>query len=85
MDISKIFSTGNRANSLFPSKPTDFAIYGDTILSPCDGRVILVVDTVHTNIPGQVNTKWVHGNHVFIQASNYRVFMAHFIKNKILV
>jgi hypothetical protein len=85
MDISKLYPTGNRAKGMMPANVTDYAIYRDTILSPCTGKVIKVCDTVHTNLPGHVNRAWVHGNHMVIQSNGYRVFLAHFIKEKIFV
>jgi murein DD-endopeptidase MepM/ murein hydrolase activator NlpD len=85
MDISKLYSNGNRATGIMPMDVKDYAIYSDTVLSPCSGKVIRVVDTVHTNLPGQYNIKNVHGNHVIIQAKGYRVFLAHFIKGKVFV
>ncbi len=85
MDISKLYSFENRADGIMPSNVKDYAIYGDTVLSPSDGKVILVMDTVHTNIPGYFNIRNVHGNHVIIQAKGYRVFLAHFIKKHVFV
>ena len=85
MDISKLYSFDNRADGIMPSNVKDYAIYGDTVLSPCDGKIILMVDTVHTNLPGYFNIRNVHGNHVIIQAKGYRVFLAHFIKKHIFV
>ena len=85
MDISKLYGFENRANGIMPTHLDDYAIYADTVLSPCDGKVILVCDTVHTNIPGDYNIRYVHGNHIIIQCKGYRVFMAHFIKNRIFV
>lgn len=84
-DISKLYATGNRAKGILPESVKDYAIYGDTVLSPCRGRVILVCDTVQTNKPGHYNIKNVHGNHIIIQCKGYRVFLAHFIKDNIFV
>src|SRR6185437_6942998 len=85
MDISKLYPFGNRAKGIMPLDVKDYAIFGDTVLSPCDGTIIGVEDTVHTNMPGNYNIRYVHGNHVIIQAKGYRVFLAHFIKNSIFV
>jgi hypothetical protein len=85
MDISKLYPSGNRATGVMPANVKDYAIYGDTVISPCAGRVIRVVDTVHTNLPGHYNIKFVHGNHVIIQCKGYRVFLAHFIKGAVFV
>jgi len=85
MDISKLYGTGNRAKGIMPEKLTDYAIYGDSVISPCSGKIMLVCDTVHNNPPGSFNIKNVHGNHIIIQCKGYRVFLAHFIKGHIFV
>jgi len=85
MDISKLYQSGNRADGISPTHVEDYAIYGDTVFSPCAGKILLVRDSINNNKPGHTNTRFVHGNHIIIQCKGYRVFMAHFIKNKILV
>jgi hypothetical protein len=85
MDISKLYPSGNRAKGIMPMDVNKYAIFGDTIISPCTGRIIRVVDTVHTNLPGRYNINNIHGNHIIIQCKGYRVFLAHFIKGEIFV
>jgi hypothetical protein len=40
--------------------------FGQPILAPADGRVILAVDGIADNVPGQMNAPQVAGNHVIL-------------------
>jgi hypothetical protein len=85
MDISRLNKWQARANSVFSKNNTDYRIYGDTVIAPCDGQVLLAVDSIPNNIPGQYNTHHPHGNHIILQGKGFRVFMAHFQPHKIFV
>lgn len=85
MDIAELNTFGNRAKGIYSDKLTDYEIYNDTIYSPGEGKIIKLVDGVHDNAPGTLNTKQVHGNHIVIQNKNYVIFMAHLKKGSYLV
>jgi hypothetical protein len=44
----------------------DYHCFGQPILAPADGRVILAVDGIADNVPGQMNAPQVAGNHVIV-------------------
>lgn len=85
MDLAEINLWGNRAKSIYSSHLPDYEIYNDTIYSPCSGKIILLVDGVKDNPPGDLNRRQIHGNHMVIQGNGYRVFMAHLKAGKIFV
>ena len=85
MDIVKLNNAGNRANSVFSTRLDDYAIFQDTIYSPCTGIVKHVATNNPDNIPpirkrGPTNT-----NHVLLETNDMYVFMGHFSFGKVFV
>ena len=65
---------------------TDYFVYGKEILSPGDGKVIVVIDGVPENKPGSMNSYSGLGNAVFIEHVSDEVsIIAHLQPNKIKV
>lgn len=64
----------------------DYYAFGKELIAPCDGEIVLVVDGVKDNVPGQMNTFNVGGNMVIIKTANneYLVF-CHFKHQSIKV
>lgn len=84
-DIVITDSTGKsyRTNGL---KNEDYYAFGKELYAPCDGEVVLVVDGVKDNKPGDMNPVYVPGNSVIIKAgANEYVLMAHFKQHSIKV
>lgn len=64
----------------------DYYAFGKELIAPCDGEVVLVVDGVKDNKPGEMDPIWVPGNTVIIRTINNEfVFLAHFKKHSIVV
>ncbi len=64
----------------------DYYAFGKELIAPCDGEVVLAVDGVKDNKPGEMNPVWVPGNTVIIRtANNEYLFLAHFKQHSILV
>jgi len=75
----KSFKNSGRINE-------DYYAFGAEILAPCDGVVILVVDGVPDNIPGEMNPYYTPGNVILIKtANNEYLFFAHFKEGSIKV
>lgn len=85
MDISKLNKWQSRASAIQSNHNSDYCIYGDTVISPCDGLILLAIDSIPDNVPSEYNRKHPHGNHIILQADGFRVFMAHFIPHRIFV
>lgn len=65
---------------------TDYYAFGKEIIAPCEGEVVLAVDGIKDNNPGEINPAYVPGNTVILKTSNNEfLFFAHFMKNSIAV
>lgn len=64
----------------------DYYAFGKEILAPSDGEIVLVVDGVKDNKPGELNPIYVPGNTVILKtANNEYLFFAHFKQHSIQV
>jgi len=64
----------------------DYYAFGKELKSPCEGEVILVVDGVKDNSPGEFNLMFIPGNTVIIKTKNNEfLFFAHFKNHSITV
>jgi hypothetical protein len=67
-------------------KNEDYYAFGQPILAPCDGEIVLVVDGVKDNVPGSMNAFHAGGNTVIIKtATNDYLYLCHFKQHSILV
>lgn len=67
-------------------KNEDYYAFGKELIAPCDGEIVLVVDGVKDNNPGEMNPAYVPGNTVIIKTINDEyLFFAHFKQNTIRV
>ena len=68
------------------NKNEDYYAFGKELIAPCDGEVVLTVDGIKDNVPGNLNPIYVPGNTVIIKSSeNEYLFFAHFKQNSIRV
>ncbi|WP_406685205.1 peptidoglycan DD-metalloendopeptidase family protein [Seonamhaeicola sp. MEBiC1930] len=75
----KTFKTDGKTNE-------DYYAFGKELIAPCDAEVVLAVDGVKDNIPGELNPIYVPGNTVILKtANNEYLFFAHFKQNSIVV
>ena len=77
LDIGKLNAFGTRARGLYPSDPAKYAIFGDAIHSPCDGRVIAARDGVPDLPPPQRTEKLPEGNFAKLDCGGTTVYLAH--------
>jgi len=64
----------------------DYYAFGKELIAPCDAEVVLVVDGVKDNKPGELNPIYVPGNTVILKTNNNEyLFFAHFKQNSIAV
>lgn len=67
-------------------KNEDYYAFGKELIAPCDGVVVLAVDGIKDNVPGEMNTFHAGGNCVIIKtANNEFIVIAHFKQNSIKV
>lgn len=78
-DSGKTYKTDGKTNE-------DYYAFGKELIAPCDVEVVLVVDGVKDNIPGERNPIYVPGNTVILKTMNEEyLFFAHFKQNSIVV
>ena len=64
----------------------DYYAFGKELIAPCDGKIILVVDGVKDNKPGNMDENFPSGNTVIIKTvNNEYLFFAHFKQHSIKV
>jgi Peptidase family M23 len=85
MDIVKLNRWGNRANAVFSQKLSDYQIFGDTLYSPCDGKVVRAVDTHPDNIPPNVVKGVGNLNMVLLETDSCYVFLGHLKQGSLVV
>ncbi len=80
--------TNEKGNSFKKDGKTndDYYAFGKELIAPCDGEIVLVVDGVKDNLPGELNPIYAPGNTVILKtANNEYLFFAHFKQNSIVV
>jgi hypothetical protein len=82
VDFVKLYAGGFRARGLFPRDPRAYAIYGDEVVSPCDGSVAAVADGF---VDGAADAKHPLGNHVVLRCGDASVTLAQLQRGSIAV
>jgi murein DD-endopeptidase MepM/ murein hydrolase activator NlpD len=78
-DKGKSYKTDGKTNE-------DYYAFGKDLIAPCDAEVVLVVDGIKYNKPGELNPIYVPGNTVILKTvNNEYLFFAHFKQNSIVV
>jgi len=86
LDIVGLNSLGMRSPSIGGGPNLDdYVIYGESVYSPCNGRVILAVDEFDDLTPPHTDTKNLAGNHILIESEGKEILLAHLKKGSITV
>lgn len=87
LDIVKLNVAGTRASGLYPSDPARYAAFGQSVHSPCEGRVLEAVDGRPDNRPPAVDVGSLAGNHVVIRCERQGVdvLLAHLMQGGVAV
>lgn len=85
MDIVRLNKYGGRANKVFSKNLDDYAIFADTVYSPCSGRVIRTETDNPDNIPPNMERGPKNTNMVVIETDTYTVFLAHLKQGSVMV
>jgi Peptidase family M23 len=83
LDIMKLNVLGARANGFYPRSLTDYAIFGETLYSPCDGTISRLVNDLPNLIPGEKDQKNPAGNHILLGCKGVEINMSHLLKGSI--
>ena len=82
VDFVKLNAFGSRARGITPSDLKDYAIFGDVVVSPCDGTVVSTVDRFADGTPDAKNPL---GNLVALRCGDATVFLAHLQRGSVSV
>jgi murein DD-endopeptidase MepM/ murein hydrolase activator NlpD len=75
----KSYKTGGKTND-------DYYCFEEKLIAPCDAEVVLVVDGVKDNLPGEMNPTFPTGNTVVLRtANNEYIYLCHFKQHSIVV
>lgn len=75
----KTYKTDGKTNE-------DYYAFGKELIAPCDAEVVLVVDGVKDNEPGELNPIYIPGNTIILKTGNNEyLFFAHLKQNSIVV
>lgn len=78
-DSGKSFKSDGKTNE-------DYYAFNKELVAPCDGVIVLKVDGVDDNVPGEFNPIYIPGNTVILKTINGEyLFFAHFKQNSIKV
>lgn len=85
LDIVQLNSFGSRASALAPEDPARYAIFGETVYSPCSGVVVRAVDGLPDLRPPQRDTVHLAGNHILLECSGAKILLAHLKQGSVAV
>lgn len=80
LDIGKLNVFGTRAAGLYPEQPVDYAVYGETLYSPCAGVVREAVFGLRDHWPPERDPEHPAGNYLVIECNGVDVVIAHMMK-----
>lgn len=85
LDLVKLNRLGNRAEGLAPQSLASYASYGETVYSPCVGKVVAAFDGLPDNPPGMPDVARPEGNHVLLACNDAEVLLAHLQRGSVAV
>ena len=85
IDLVKLNSSGNRAAHIFSTRLEDYAIFNDTIYSPCSGTVLRAKDDNPDNTPPNRDRGPSNTNQVLLETDSLYVFMGHLKQHCVFV
>jgi hypothetical protein len=86
VDIEKINRLGMAAQGIQPQDNKSYAIYGETVYSPCNGQVVEVVNDLPDPVPPDKDWLNITGNRVVIKSiEGVLITLYHLQRNSIIV
>lgn len=87
-DIVELNSFGSRSKGIYPKDLEKYTIYGESLYSPCDAKVVEVRDELPDLTPPEMDSKQPMGNYIGLTCKGYEettVYLAHMKEDSILV
>lgn len=85
VDLVKLNSAGMRARGLYPNDAKAYAIFGDAVVSPCDGMVLAAIDAFPDAARISLDEKNPAGNHVTLGCDDVDITLAHLQRRSVVV
>jgi hypothetical protein len=85
VDLVKLNGAGMRARGIYPEDASRYAIFGDAVVSPCEGVVLGVVDGHPDAARLSLDEKNPLGNHVVLRCGDAVVTLAQLQRGSIAV
>jgi hypothetical protein len=85
VDIVRVNGLGFRAKGVLPADLKRYAIFGDSILSPCSGEVVEVQDGIPEMTPPRMDRAHMAGNHVLIKCGHAWILLGHMQRGSVRV
>ncbi len=78
VDIIQIDRFGLRASSLVPSDPAAYRIYGQPVLAPCAGKIVMAIDGFPDMTIPEIDRVNRSGNYAILRCGDADIALAHF-------
>ena len=85
VDILELNEFGRRSKGIYPDDLTKYKIFGRSVVSPCDGRVLAAVDEFKDLIPPNSDEEHPAGNHVILRCQGAKLLLAHLKEGSVAV
>jgi murein DD-endopeptidase MepM/ murein hydrolase activator NlpD len=85
LDLVRVRAGGVRARGVAPPDPADYLIFGDTVLAPCDGEVVVAADGLPDMRARRPDREHMAGNHVVVRCGPAWVVLAHLRRGSVAV
>jgi murein DD-endopeptidase MepM/ murein hydrolase activator NlpD len=85
VDLVRINRVGLRVPGFLPADPAAYFIYGDPVLAPCRGRVVLTEDGAADMPPPQADRAHMAGNHVILECESVWIVLGHLQRGSVAV
>lgn len=85
LDIGKLNWLGTRAWGLYPRQLDRYAVFGETVVSPCSGRLLDTIDRFPDLIPPNVDREHLAGNNIVIECKGIEILLAHLKQGSVRV
>ncbi|HEX3273394.1 MAG TPA: M23 family metallopeptidase [Gemmatimonadales bacterium] len=85
VDLVRLGPYGLPAAGFLPPDPAAYAIFGDTILAPCSGRVLGAEDGQADLRPPVADRQHLAGNHVLLRCGEVWVLLGHMQQGSVAV
>jgi Peptidase family M23 len=84
VDLVRINGVGLRVPGVLPADPAAYLIFGDPVLAPCGGRVVIAEDGAADMPPPQADRAHMVGNHVILECGAVWVILGHLQRGSVV-